>query len=87
MIEEKRGKEFELITNPNVAGISSPIKMVSLPINVTNGSNFSRKGSYLDCKYYLEKEYERGSINTHTDDQKDGVGKGKLLSIKLDGFR
>ena len=56
-------------------------------MKVTNGSSFSREGSYLDKKYYLEKQYEKGIINTHTDSQSSGIGKGKLKCIKLDGYK
>jgi hypothetical protein len=88
-MEDKRGKEFEKIASPNKQGISSDIKLNSLPDNlkVTNGSSYSREGSYLDEKYYLIKNYEKGSINTKNEDQKKGIGKGKLQSIQLAGFK
>lgn len=88
-MEDKRGKEFEKIANPDNNGVSSNIHVSCLSDNlkVTNGCNYTRKGSYLDDKYYIEKTYEKGSINTKTDPQKTGVGKGKLKSIKLIGFK
>lgn len=88
-MEDKRGKEFEKIASPNGKGISTDIKLDSLPDNlkVTNGCNYTRKGSYLDEKYYIEKKYEKGLINTKTDSQKTGVGKGKLVSLKLAGLK
>lgn len=88
-MEDKRGKEFERIANPDKNGVSSNIKVSSLSDNlkVTNGCNYTRKDSYLDNKYYIEKMYEKGSINTKTDTQKTGVGKGKLEFIKLIGLK
>ena len=88
-MEEKTGIEFEKIAKPDTKGKSKAISLEDVPDNlkVTNGSNFSRKGSYLDNKYYLEKKYEKGTINTHTENQIAGIGKGKLKSIKLDGFK
>ena len=88
-MEEKNGKEFEKIANPDSTGKSKAISLESVSDNlkVTNGSNFSRKNSYLDKKYYLEKQYEKGTVNTHTEDQTAGIGKGKLKSIKLDGYK
>ena len=88
-MEEKKGKEFEKIANPNKSGKFELISLKKLPVHlkVTNGSSYTRKNSYLDKKYYLEKIYLNGKINTHTDLQKSGIGKGKLLSIKLDGKR
>ena len=88
-MEEKSGKEFEKIAKPDSTGTSKLISLKSVPDNlkVTNGSSFSRKGSYLDKKYYLEKQYEKGIINTHTDSQTSGIGKGKLKCIKLDGYK
>ena len=88
-MEEKSGKEFEKIAKPDSTGTSKLISLESVPDNlkVTNGSSFSREGSYLDKKYYLEKQYEKGIINTHTDSQSSGIGKGKLKCIKLDGYK
>ena len=47
-MEDKKGKEFEKIASPNKKGISSDIKVNSLPDNlkITNGSSYSREGSY-----------------------------------------
>ena len=88
-MEDKRGKEFERIANPDKNGVSSNIQVTCLPDNlkVTNGCNYTRKGSYLDDKYFIEKNYEKGSINTKTEAQMNGVGKGKLKSIKLVGLK
>lgn len=89
MLEEKKGKEFEKLANPDVNGISKPIDVSNAPdfLKVTNGSSFSREGSYLDNKYWLNKKYEKGEVNTRIDNQKAGIGKGRLISIQLDGFR
>lgn len=56
-MEDKRGKEFKRIANPDKNGVSSNIKSSSLSDNlkVTNGCNYTRKDSYLDNKYYIEK--------------------------------
>ena len=88
-MEEKNGKEFEKIAKPDSTGKSKLISLESVPdsLKVTNGSSFSRAGSYLDKKYYLEKHYEKGIINTHTDSQTSGIGKGKLKYMKLDGYK
>jgi len=88
-MEEKKGKEFEKIANPNKSGKSELISLDKLPVHlkVTNGSSYTRKGSYLDRKYYLIKNYEKGSINTKNEDQKKGIGKGKLQSIQLAGLK
>lgn len=88
-MEKKRGIEFENIASPDAAGISGEIYIKDLPLhlNVTNGSNFSRANSYLDKKYYLIKKYEKDKIDTRTQNQREGIGKGKLISIKLDGLK
>ena len=88
-MEEKRGKEFEKCAKPDVLGVSAPVILDSLPdsLKVTNGSNFSRAGSYLDTMYYLIKNYSKGTVNTKVDSQKSGIGKGKLISIQLNGYK
>ena len=88
-MEDKKGKAFEEIAKPDRKGVSQTINTDSLPDNlkVTTGSSYSREGSYLDEKYFLIKNYEKGSINTKKEDQKNGIGKGKLQSIQLVGFK
>lgn len=88
-MEDKKGKAFEKIANPDKKGFSQTINTESLPNNlkVTNGSSYSREGSYLDEKYYLIKNYEKGSINTKNENQKNGIEKGKLQSIQLAGLK
>ena len=88
-MEEKRGLEFEKVASPNKNGVSPYINVSNLPDNlkVTNGCNYTRQGSYLDKKYYIEKKYENGTINTKIAPQKTGIGKGKLESIKLIGLK
>ena len=88
-MEKKRGIEFENIASPDAAGISREVYIEELPphLNVTNGSNFSRANSYLDKKYYLIKKYEKDGVDTRTQNQREGIGKGKLISIKLNGLK
>nr|WP_321319029.1 hypothetical protein [uncultured Campylobacter sp.] len=92
-MEKQRGIEFENIASPDAAVISREIYIKDLPLhlNVTNGSNFSRANSYLDKKYYLIKKYIKDGtiyiINTRVQNQREGIGKGKLISIKLDGLK
>lgn len=88
-MEDKKGKAFEKIANPDKKGFPQTINTESLPNNlkVTNGSSYSREGSYLDEKYYLIKNYEKGSINTKNENQKNGIEKGKLQSIQLAGLK
>lgn len=89
IMEDKKGKAFEIIANPDKKGFSQTIDIESLPdtLKVTNGSSYSREGSYLDENYYLIKNYEKGFINTKNESQKNGIGKGKLKSIQLAGFK
>ena len=88
-MEKKRGIDFEKIANPDETGISGEIYIKDLPphLNVTNGSNFSRANSYLDEKYYLIKKYEKDGVDTRTQNQREGIGKGKLISIQLNGLK
>ena len=93
-MKKNRGIEFEKIASPDAAGISREVYIEELPphLNVTNGSNFSRANSYLDTKYYLEKEYKKKdgttyTVNTRKQNQREGIGKGKLISIKLNGLK
>ena len=92
-MEKKRGIDFEKIANPDETGISGEIYIKDLPphLNVTNGSNFSRANSYLDKKYYLIKKYIKDGaiyiVDTRIHNQREGIGKGKLISIKLDGLK
>ena len=92
-MEKKRGIDFEKIANPDETGISGEIYIKDLPphLNVTNGSNFSRANSYLDKKYYLIKKYIKDGtiyiINTRVQNQREGIGKGKLISIQLNGLK
>ena len=92
-MEKKRGIDFEKIANPDETGISGEIYIKDLPphLNVTNGSNFSRANSYLDKKYYLIKKYIKDGaiyiVDTRTQNQREGIGKGKLISIQLNGLK
>ena len=92
-MEKKRGIDFEKIANPDETGISGEIYIKDLPphLNVTNGSNFSRANSYLDKKYYLIKKYIKDGaiyiVDTRIHNQREGIGKGKLISIKLNGLK
>lgn len=92
-MEKKRGIDFENIANPDATGISDEIYIENLPpnLNVTNGSNFSRANSYLDIKYFLIKKYEKDGniyiVDTRKQNQREGIGKGKLISIKLNGLK
>jgi len=85
------GEKFEQDANPNNKGISKDIDVINntdKDLNVNNGSNYSRQNSYLYKKYYLIKTYEKGTIDTKVDNYKNtGIGKGKLLTIKLNGFK
>lgn len=87
-MEDCKGKKFEALVNPDKKGVSNFISLDEMPddLKVTNGSNYTREGSYLDKKYFFEKVYEKGTINTHKDKQSSGIGKGKLISLKLDGL-
>ena len=92
-MEKKRGIDFEKIANPDETGISGEIYIKDLPphLNVTNGSNFSRANSYLDKKYYLIKKYIKDGaiyiVDTRIHNQREGIGKGKLISIQLNGLK
>lgn len=89
--QKKEGKIFEEYAKPNENGISDYIDVSSNNnkiLNVNNGSNYSRQTSYLYEKYYLLKTYEKGVLDTKVNNQKNaGIGLGKLLTIKLNGFR
>lgn len=86
-----QGKLFEEHANPDEGGFSEHIDVVNnshQSLNVTNGSNYTRKTSYLYKKYYLIKTYQNGLIDTKRDvEPNSGVGLGKLLTIKLNGFK
>ena len=92
-MEKERGIIFENIASPDAAGISREVYIEELPphLNVTNGSNFSRANSYLDKKYYLIKKYIKDGaiyiVDTRIHNQREGIGKGKLISIKLNGLK
>ena len=93
-MKKNRGIEFEKIASPDATGTSSKIYIEKLPphLKPTNGSGFSRANSYLDTKYYLEKEYKKKdgttyTVNTRKQNQREGIGKGELISIKLDGLK
>jgi len=90
--DNKLGKQFEELANPNEEGFSQKIDVTSLDgeneiLNVTNGSSYTRKGSYLDEKYYIKKYYEKYTLDTSIEDHKKGIGKGKLQSIELIGYK
>jgi len=100
IIDINLGQMFEELARPNERGFSEPIDVKNIygqyeQLNVTNGSSYSRgyseaknQVSYLYNKYYLIKQYERGYLNTETDNRPNaGVGMGSLLTIKLNGFR
>ncbi|MCI6298533.1 MAG: hypothetical protein MR582_02660 [Campylobacter sp.] len=93
-MKKNRGIDFEKIASPDATGTSRKIYIEKLPphLNITNGSDFSRANSYLDRKYYLEKKYIKKdgttyTVNTRKQNQREGIGKGKLISIKLDGLK
>jgi len=87
----KKGKEFISLANPNSNGNSLPINVNNIVgknknLNVSNGSSYSRRTSYLYENYYLIKEYENGTVDTKQNNQKNaGIGLGKLKTIKLNG--
>ena len=87
----KKGKAFITLANPNSKGISKPVDVNTITgynknLNVSNGSSYSRRTSYLYENYYLIKEYENGTIDTRVDTHKNaGVGLGKLKTIQLNG--
>jgi len=91
--EEKKGKLFEEFAKPDEKGYSDFIDVNNFKgkyeiLNVTNGSSWSSRRSYLNKKYYLKKEYEKGIIDTRQTDKKNsGIGMGKLLKIKLNGYK
>ncbi len=90
--EEEKGKLFEEFAKPDENGYSNFIDVNNFEgkyeiLNVTNGSSWSSRKSYLYKKYYLIKEYEKGTIDTkRTDKKNSGIGMGKLLKIKLNGY-
>ena len=92
-MKKNRGIDFEKIASPDATGTSRKIYIEKLPPHLTNtnGSGFSRANYYLDKKYYLIKKYIKDGtiyiINTRVQNQREGIGKGKLISIKLDGLK
>jgi len=91
--EEEKGKLFEEFAKPDGNGYSNFIDVNNFEgkyelLNVTNGSSWSSRRSYLYKKYYLIKKYEKVIIDTkQTDKKNSGIDMGKLLKIKLNGFR
>jgi hypothetical protein len=91
--EEEKGKLFENFADPDENGYSDFIDVNNFegkyePLNVTNGSSWSSRRSYLYKKYFLIKEYEKGIVDTRKTDKKNsGIGMGKLLKIKLNGYK
>lgn len=89
--QQKEGKLFEEYAKPDKKGVSDHIDVSNNNnkiLNVNNGSNYSRQTSYLYEKYYMIKTYEKGVLDTKIDNQKNaGIGLGKLLTIKLNGFK
>ena len=91
--EKTKGILFEEYAKPNKQGISDFIDVNSFEgkyeiLNVTNGSSWSSKKSYLYNKYHLIKKYEKGKIDTKIENRRNaGIGKGKLLAIKLNGYK
>ena len=89
--QQKEGKLFEEYAQPDEKGVSDHIDVSNNNnkiLNVNNGSNYSRQTSYLYEKYYMIKTYEKGVLDTKIDNQKNaGIGLGKLLTIKLNGFK
>jgi len=87
----KKGKAFIKLANPNNNGISKPIDVNNMGednknLNVSNGSSYSRKTSYLYENYNLIKVYEKGKIDTKENNKRNaGVGLGKLKTIQLNG--
>lgn len=76
MTPTELGKLFEKIAQPDENGFSQTFSVVDLAYNyeegfqTTNGSQWSRKNSYLGKKYEIEKTYEGARLST----------------IKLNGF-
>lgn len=70
------GRLFEQIAQPNAQGCSQVFSVEELAADydegfkTTNGSQWSRKNSYLGKKYCIKKTYNRGRLDT----------------IQLDGF-
>jgi len=94
--DKKLGLLFEKLAQPNAKGFSNKIDVRTLMgeyeiLNITNGSSYTREGSYLDKKYFLkkyyEKYYEKYILNTKEEPHKNGIGKGKLQYIELIGFK
>jgi len=90
--DNKLGKQFEKLASPNKQGFSQKIDVTSLNgeneiLNVTNGSSYTREGSYLDEKYYIKKYYEKYTLDTSKESHKKGIGKGKLQYIELIGYK
>lgn len=89
--QQKEGKLFEEYAKADEKGVSDHIDVSNNNnkiLNVNNGSNYSRQTSYLYEKYYLVKTYEKGVLDTKVANQKNaGIGLGKLLTIKLNGFK
>jgi len=84
--DKKLGQLFERLAQPDTKGYSEKIDVTSLTgeyeaLNVTNGSNYTREGSYLDEKYFLKKYYEKYTLDTKKESHSNGIGKGKLKYI------
>jgi hypothetical protein len=93
MATDKRlGQLFEKLAQPDNKGFSKKIDIISLKreyehLNVTNGSSYTREGSYLDEKYFMKKHYEKHTLDTRIEPHSNGIGKGKLLYIELTGYK
>jgi len=90
--DKKLGELFEKLAQPDNKGYSNKIDVTSLTgeyevLNVTNGSSYTREGSYLDEKYYLKKYYKKYILDTSSKPHSNGIGKGKLRFIQLVGYK
>ena len=72
---------------PHIYAFSTNTIPSYLKIGDTYRSVSHRLKEWQEVFPNLEKQYEKGIINTHTDSQSSGIGKGKLKCIKLDGYK
>ncbi|RXI44849.1 hypothetical protein CRU99_04540 [Malaciobacter mytili] len=80
----KDGKEFE----KKYISESGCSKKISINEVNSNGYNTFCNDSYLNNKYTMIKTYENGTIvNTSIDEQKKGIGQGKLKSVEITGIK
>ena len=90
-IAKKESNQFINLANPDKNGYSQPIDVTTLTgndknLNVNNGCNYAKQNSQLQEEYHLIKVYEKGTIDTKINTQKNaGIGLGKLKTIQLNG--